>query len=116
MPVIIDDSGARFVAPAPTVPTAPPLSAGLSGFAAPASALLTPPTAAQVISTNPAGGQGVALTEAQRLPVTAPATALVPVSIDPVDLVDGQIWIRSDLNEIRFRDGGITYKIAGVVA
>lgn len=112
---VLDIDSARLLSASRT-PTAPPLSAGVAGFAAPATGLLAAPNAGQVIVSAPTGGQGLALTEAQRLPVTAPATALVPLAADPADVIDGQIWIRSDTNEIRFRDQGITYKIAGTAA
>ena len=68
------------------------------------------------VSILPAPGQGLSLDSRGRVPVAAPAQSLVVVTADPVTLTDGMVWLRSDLNVLRARLGGATYKWAGTAA
>ena len=110
---IIDGEDVRLVTTSSSPPTAPALVSGGGGFAAPGNSLFQPPNAEQIVSAAPTPGGGVALNEAGRLPLTAPTTALIILTSDPPDVQNSQIWIRSDLNELRWREGGVTYKVAG---
>lgn len=66
----------------------------------------TPPSAlptlgtAPTVSSTPLPGQGVALTTAGVLPVSAAATGLRMLAADPADPRVGEFWYRSDLDKL----------------
>lgn len=67
-------------------------------------------TSAQVASASSAG-QGVAFDELSRIQLASGALPIV--SADPVEPKEGAFWVRSDLNEFRWREGSVTYKVVG---
>lgn len=64
-----------------------------------------------VATAAPAAGQAVTLDSAGFVPTET--IRIATISADPTELLDGQMWIRLDLNEFRWREGGVTYKVAG---
>lgn len=63
------------------------------------------------VKSAPTVGQAPTLDEKGKISGT-----LLSVSVftsDPSDPKEGDLWIRGDLNELRWREGGTTYKVAG---
>jgi hypothetical protein len=60
-----------------------------------------------------ATGSAPILTETGRLPRAVAAANVF--GADPSDAVEGEYWVRSDLNEFRWREGGSTWKVAGTI-
>jgi hypothetical protein len=85
---------------APLVPSARPLLQ-----------LGAPPIGTLGVAADLTAGQGVALDSRGKVPTGAGATLIA--TADPAEPYEGQSWVRSDLNEWRWREGGVTYKVVG---
>lgn len=103
-----DDGLETRLAPTPQAPSFAPVPT-IPGFAVG----LATPNSNVTVTRDAAAGQGVSLTSGGYLPITAPATALIILTADPSQPTNGQFWVRGDLNEFRWREGGVTYKVAG---
>jgi hypothetical protein len=62
-------------------------------------------------TSEPAAGKGLTLDLLGHVP--GQILALSILAADPTAPFEGQVWIRSDLNELRWREGATTYKVAG---
>lgn len=71
--------------------------------ARPASDLLKPTLGSLQVVADPTAGMGLALGADGRIPVSAPATSVVAVASDPVSPVTGQIWYRTDTNQLSIK-------------
>jgi hypothetical protein len=75
----------------------------LLGVSAPAPATTTAVPllgAAQLVSSTPSPGQGVALTAVGVLPPSAAATGLRMLTADPASPLTGEFWYRTDLDKL----------------
>lgn len=82
--------------PGPTQPSLPTISSGA-------------PTAG--IASTPTAGKALALSDSGT--VDAPSTLLRVLTSDPVAPMQGEVWFRGDQNQLRWREGGVTYQVTG---
>jgi hypothetical protein len=78
---------------------------------APPSPFAEPVSSDKGVASVPTAGMGLALDERGKVP--GATLKLSILSADPASPFEGQIWLRSDLNEIRWRASGVTYKAGG---
>lgn len=65
------------------------------------------------VASKPSTGRGVALEAGGLLPGGVIRLAVMAEDPAAAFIQDGMVWIRSDTNQIRWREGGTTYQVTG---
>lgn len=82
--------------PAPPSPFAPPIP---------------PIPLVPEVAVAPTAGMGLSLDQNGKVP--SGTLQLAILAADPAVPFEGQVWLRSDTNQLRWREGAVTYQVTG---
>lgn len=79
----------------------------------PSSVTLPTQQALPTLAAPPTGTEAASVRVSPTGTINARATMLRVLTTDPATPMEGEVWIRGDQNQMRWREGGVTYQVTG---